>query len=35
LRAKGIRDISEPKILGELVANKLITMGARALLDNV
>ena len=35
LRAKGIGDISEPKILGELVANKLITMGARALLDNV
>jgi hydroxymethylbilane synthase len=34
LRAKSTGSISEPKVLGESVANKLITMGAKALLEN-
>jgi hydroxymethylbilane synthase len=34
LRAKSTGNISEPKVLGESLANKLITMGAKALLEN-
>jgi hydroxymethylbilane synthase len=34
LRAKSTGSIFESKVLGESVANKLITMGAKALLEN-
>jgi hypothetical protein len=34
LRANSTGNISEPKVLGESLANKLITMGAKVLLEN-
>jgi hydroxymethylbilane synthase len=35
LRVEESGDISKPKVLGELVANKLLSMGAKELLNEV